>query len=231
MAETANLIELLASFNTKERFYLMRQVLNGQSADNLGFIMSESFRQQMEQFVKFEIPPDAFMAMDYHLDWIHASLFLAGKDLEQAVFRNIDDQGNQIILGSPQDVDLLIAFRRHDTDYLILIEAKGYMKWGKQQLDAKVKRLDNIFRDYKTRYPNLELYVMVISPRVPSPTRTGIEHWPMWIQWNFAWLQLYVPPYLLRPTRCDSDGQRNKDAGFFAIELLRGNEEELHIPC
>ena len=226
-----NLIQLLQDFNSNERFYLIRQALDGQSRTEPGFIMSEQFREQLEGLVKFEIPQNAFMAMDYRLDWIHASLFLADKDLEEGHFPNLDDDSNQIVFGNVQDIDLLIAFSRKNRYYMILIEAKGYMRWGKRQLDSKTQRLDKIFKNYKVRYPNLKLYMLVISPHVPSPTRTGMEHWPDWIQQNFSWAQLIILDYIFKLTLSDADNRRNKNGGFFTIELIEGNEEEPTIPC
>ena len=73
----ADLIGVLESFNRKERFFLV-----GQALGNPRFKLSRDFRTRLGKAVGLEengikIPANAFAAMDYHLDWVAASLFLA----------------------------------------------------------------------------------------------------------------------------------------------------------
>ena len=65
----SNLIELLERFNRKERYFLI-----GQALGNAGFCLSEEFRCRIGGRIGVSVPPNAFTAMDYHLDWIAASL-------------------------------------------------------------------------------------------------------------------------------------------------------------
>ena len=68
--------------------------------------------------------------MDYHLDWIHASLFLTlpGND-SQAVHPN----SGRVATGTQEDVDLLVAFEEGDITHLLLIEAKAETGWTNKQ--------------------------------------------------------------------------------------------------
>jgi len=65
------LMEHLESFNRKERFFLI-----GDARGNRAFQLSADFRARLSEAFGIEPPSSAFVAMDYHLDWIHASLFL-----------------------------------------------------------------------------------------------------------------------------------------------------------
>ena len=80
------LLEHLESFNRKERFFLI-----GEALGNRAFQLSTDFRTRLSEAFGIEPPSSAFVAMDYHLDWIHASLFLTlpGND-DEAVHLNTD---------------------------------------------------------------------------------------------------------------------------------------------
>lgn len=61
-----DLISLLKYFNRKERFFLI-----GQALGNKDFKISDEFRGVISKKIKVDIPPDAFAALDCHLDWIY----------------------------------------------------------------------------------------------------------------------------------------------------------------
>ncbi|MGL4354938.1 MAG: hypothetical protein ACRCTP_13820 [Aeromonas popoffii] len=61
----------LKSFNRKERFYLVGQMLG-----NPDFRMDDKQLDKISKLIDVEIPREYFAAMDYHLDWIYASLHL-----------------------------------------------------------------------------------------------------------------------------------------------------------
>ncbi len=63
----ADLITLLRQLNRKERYYLVAQALGIRE-----FRLGDDFRGQLAAVVGREIPQDAFVAMDYHLNWLHA---------------------------------------------------------------------------------------------------------------------------------------------------------------
>ena len=79
----ATLLEYLESFNRKERFFLV-----GEALGNPAFRLSSDFRTRLGAVFGLAIPNDALVAMDYHLDWIYASLVLAAGGGESAVLSN-----------------------------------------------------------------------------------------------------------------------------------------------
>lgn len=128
-----NLIEYLESFNRKERFFLI-----GEALGNPDFRLSNDFRTRLSAAFGVPVPANALVAMDYHLDWIHASLFLASPGVdERAVHPNTD----AIATGNIEDTDLLVAFEEGQITHLMLIEAKAETGWTNRQMDSKAGRL------------------------------------------------------------------------------------------
>lgn len=74
-------IDYLQLLNRKERLHLLREAL-GETT----FRLDERFRTRLQSCLRdsprgaVSIPPDAFVAMDYHLDWIAMALRLAADD-------------------------------------------------------------------------------------------------------------------------------------------------------
>ena len=59
--------------------------------------------------------------MDYHLDWIAASLW--AYENPESVGKAVYDEDEEAT-GTQQDIDLLIAFKAEVRDHLVLLEAK-----------------------------------------------------------------------------------------------------------
>lgn len=191
----ADLIKILESFNRKESYFLLAQALG-----NPKFRLSRNFRLMLGKelgFDKegFEIPPDAFVGMEYHLNWVHASLVLK-------YCNEVDDAVNHLrngaATGSKEDVDLLIAFPDDDGRryHLIFIEAKGYETDGfapfiKKQLVSKIKRLKKILGPNGTLFPNVESYVCLMSGY--EPLNLNDKNWPTWRGHPLKWLELPLP--------------------------------------
>ena len=108
----SDLIEILRQFNRKERFFLI-----GQALGNEAFSLAERFRQELGEVIGVKIPGNAFVGMDYHLDWIAASLraHRNPKRVGEAVCNS-----DEVATGTQQDVDLLIAFEQEDCYCLVL---------------------------------------------------------------------------------------------------------------
>ena len=85
-----HLIELLESFNRKERYFLIRQAVGG-------FKLSDEFRRELGNATGLAIPQDAFAAMDYHLDWLTAALhaYERGNDDLPLTIRNVWSEGTK----------------------------------------------------------------------------------------------------------------------------------------
>ena len=132
-----DLIEILESFNRKERFFLISHALGLRSnSDEPAFSLSNCFRKQLNTNIDVAIPPEpegVFVAMDYHLDWLQAALILAHTNQdEKSKFCN-GSKEDQVIKGTQEDIDLLVAFKAGEKFHLILVEAKAYSGWTNKQ--------------------------------------------------------------------------------------------------
>ena len=166
------LIEHLESFNRKERFFLI-----GAALGNPSFQLAQRFRTELGQVFGLEVPDDAFAAMDYHLDWIHAALLLAGNDSD-----TVHANDPTVVTGTQQDVDLVVAFREGPVTHLLLIEAKAEMGWVNKPMLAKATRLREIFGQKGSEHPNVRPYFALTSPRPPQ--RLDTQKWPTWMTRN-----------------------------------------------
>ena len=201
------LMEQLESFNRKERFFLI-----GDALGNQAFQLSSPFRAKLDAAFGVMPPSDALVAMDYHLDWIHASLFLSlPQNDEDAIHPNT----RAIATGTQEDVDLLVAFDEGDTTHLLLIEAKAETGWTNSQTLSKAKRLERIFGTEGTKYPKVKPHFGLMSPRKPKQLKTCL--WPPWMTRDAEpiWFELKVPVGRRRVTRCDSSGRSSVVGDFF----------------
>ena len=204
----ATLLEYLESFNRKERFFLV-----GEALGNPAFRLSSDFRTRLGAVFGLAIPDDALVAMDYHLDWIYASLVLAAGDGESAVLSNDE----HLVSGNPEDVDLLVAFGDEGTIQLLLLEAKAETGWTNKQTLSKAERLRRIFGDDGGRFASVKPHFGLLSPRPPG--RLESRRWPAWMARGGApvWLELPVPGGRRRVTRCDASGRASATGGFFRV--------------
>jgi hypothetical protein len=166
------LITLLASLNRKERFFLV-----GNALDNPDFTLGEVFRKKLECKTRLTIPPDAWVAMDYHIDWLAAAIHVTTNDFEPSdPWKNIDPK---IVEGTQEDVDLIVGFGTTDQTTLILIEAKGVTAWSKTQMESKSERLVRIFGDDGKKVKNVSPVYVLTSPKRPDTLDTS--SWPTWM--------------------------------------------------
>lgn len=205
-----SIIEYLESLNRKERFFLIGTALGNQT-----FQLSSAFRDTLTETFGIQIPQNAFAAMDYHLDWIHASLHMAQPGNEdKQVHRNTDPV---IITGNQEDVDLIVAIKDAATTHLLLLEAKAETNWTNKQLLSKASRLRVIFGEDGKAYPNVRPQFGLMSPRRPEQLET--KNWPSWMiqDGKPTWFKLPVASGRRRVTRCDSERRQSATAGFFRI--------------
>ena len=180
MPDMPDLIEILESFNRKERFFLVAQALGKPK-----FTLSREFRLELGEKVGLtaqgiEIPANAFAAMDYHLNWVHASLVLARYTNTED---RVDGLNTEAVEQNQEDVDLLVAFKDASGDYhLIFIEAKGYNTDGMSdglevidngQLKSKADRLDLILKPY----PAVKHHFCLMSGKKPANFPPKWENW------------------------------------------------------
>jgi hypothetical protein len=203
------LMEHLESFNRKERFFLV-----GNALGKTDFQLSAEFQVKLREAFGIQPPNHAFVAMDYHLDWLHAGLFLAlPENDEEDVHLNIES----VASGNQEDIDLLVVFEAEDITHLILIEAKAATGWTNKQTLSKAERLQRIFGKDGARYPRVKPYFGLTSPRPPKQLESDL--WPAWMTRHSQpiWFELKVPTGRRRVTRCDSEGRQTAEGDFFML--------------
>ena len=192
----ADLIELLGLFNKRERYFLIDHALGG-------FTLGDQFRKALGDELELSVPADAFVAMDYDLEWLTASL-LASKHPDGAT------NFSRIYEGIPStypDVDLLLAFKSGETFHLILIEAKGYTGGLNNQRKVKSKYLAAVFGDKGENHFGVVPHFYLLAPKAP-PDRLNTEEWPPWMMGETGrpqWLEMQIPKERLVVTRKGSD--------------------------
>ena len=155
--------------------------------------------------------------MDYHLDWIAASLWAHRKPgYLDTIFPNPDQR---VVTGTQRDIDLLIAFKTGDDHHLVLLEAKGYDDWDNRQLAKKSRQLKEIFGPHGDKHPNVKPYFCLSSPE--QSKNLNIEDWPAWMRRDgtdpYYWLKLDLPSPRMHVTRCNSGGKSSKGGTYFCI--------------
>ena len=193
-----NVIENLSAFNRKERFFLV-----GMALGNPRFMLCEQFRDKVNNTLHIEISEDAFTAMDYHLDWIYVSLFLAFNNANDRVFSNVDD----LITATQEDIDFLIAYQNGEECHFVLLEAKGVTGFTNRQLQSKIGRLRDIFGDDSNNYHGVIPHFAIVSPK--KPVGIHVDSWPSWVLRNgeIPWIEMTIPDGLKRITRCNETGR------------------------
>ena len=197
--------DILRSFNLKERYYLIGTALGSR------FRLSWEFIDSLNSALGVNIPGDAFAAMDYHLDWIYASLVIASLDGQSMVFPNTD----RLVTGTQEDIDFLIAYRTGEECHIILLEAKGVTSWTNRQMKLKADRLGAIFGPDGRRFEFVVPHFALISPR--QPERLKIGQWPAWMRPGnrVPWIHLPIPRGLRRLSRCDEQGRPDQHGAYW----------------
>ena len=133
-----DVIEYLKKFNRKERYWLRHRTLGDER--NNPFTLSDNFGKELEGKLNVCIPKDAFVAMDYHFDWLNIALFLGNRPKMLNCRIRISEVSTKINKNQ-EDIDLLVTFKDGKT-HLIFIEAKADSPWKKGQLKSKAERLE-----------------------------------------------------------------------------------------
>jgi hypothetical protein len=159
------LIDNLRRLNRKERFYLV-----GYALGNPAFMLADTFISLLQESIKDlnqEIPSDAFVAMDYHIDWIYASLYLSSIPNGKVYERDPN-----LITANQEDVDLLVAFPDFDDSnktHIILCECKAESSWTNKQVLSKAERLVSIFGERGDLFSHIATpHFLLISPKRPG---------------------------------------------------------------
>ncbi|WP_421212490.1 hypothetical protein [Aeromonas sp. 600479] len=211
-----DIISNLKSFNRKERFYLIGQMLG-----NPEFRMDENQLDKISKLIKVKIPSEYFAAMDYHLDWIYASLFLTQEHGEKIFQRNFIDNNKKVdlqISGTQEDVDFLLAFiDPENKTHLVMIEAKGDSYFSNGQLDSKNKRFKAIFGNENT-WPNVRPHFIICSPKKPQKINIEEPAYFMFKNFTLPWLELDMGNGKNKVTRCDKEGEPYNNGEHWKVE-------------
>jgi len=153
------------------------------------------------------------VAMDYHLDWLFASIQLSF-DSTKRIFPIEDD----CISANQQDVDLLVAFERENETHIVLLEAKALTGWSNEQLNSKAKRLSKIFGKDGKRWQNIVPHFILISPNISKGLSS--REWPEWMAPNglIKWITLPGTEKKESVYRCDEKGKSSKDGRYWTIK-------------
>ena len=203
------LIEWLESFNRKERFFLI-----GNALGNSNFSLSDEYRSKLNSVLGVHPPKHSFVAMDYHLDWIHAGLFLSSSENQ---VNKVHKNSGPIVTANQEDIDLLVAFEDSGFTHLLMIEAKAATGWTNKQTLSKADRLRGMFGEDGAKYPDVKPRFCLTSPRPPQLLESN--QWPSWMApgGQPIWMELEMPTERRRITRCDETGKSSADGHFFRV--------------
>jgi hypothetical protein len=218
----SELLQKLRQFNRKERFYLVSWALGGE-----GFGLSSSFRSAVGRAIGVAVPEAAFTAMDYHLDWLYASLVLSADDAPREPHCN----HQRFIEAQQEDIDLVVAFQAGGTSHIVLGDAKGATPFSNSQLYSKATRLGRIFGDTGERYPGVAPSFVITSPRESREIVT--DGWPGWMTPNGRpiWIELPMPSNLHKVTRCTANGVVSSKGDHWRVIPDRGAFRRAVEPC
>jgi len=201
------LIENLLSFNSKERFFLIGHILG-----NKNFTPSQAFKKNIENSLHLKIPDELFAAMDYHLDWLYASLYLTFNGNGES---EIVSNSERMIKAQQEDIDFIMAFAEDTSCHIILVEAKGVTGWTNKQMNSKAMRFGEIFGSDGKRWPGVCPHFLLLSPR--RSKRLNLSNWPVWmiVDGEVPWIELPIPSKLRKVTRCSREGVDDKEGLFW----------------
>lgn len=212
-----DIISNLRSFNRKERFYLIGQMLG-----NPEFRMDDNQLDKISNLIGLTIPRKYFAAMDYHLDWIYASLYLTKNNPTGRVERNFIEE-NEIetdyqISGTQEDVDFLLAFvDEKKITHIVMIEAKGDSYFSNGQLDSKNKRFKAIFGNENT-WPNVRPHFIICSPKKPQKIKIEEPAYFIFKNSKLPWLELDMGNGKNKVTRCVKNGEPSNNGKHWKVE-------------
>ena len=220
----SRIIEHLRSLDRKERFAVLRDALG---LNDKTPCLDDSFRKRLRECIRVDVPGRAFLAMDYHLDWIQIAFHLdANPDIEPGHPFPKPDFGD--INRDQEDIDLLVAFEGKDAGravtHLVLIEAKAYLPWTNKQLASKAKRLKEIFGDDGKAHDAVKSHFVMMTGRLSGKIDT--DSWPDWMSngGNPRWLK-YSLPTRTKVTRCTDRGRHFKNGSHLRLDPVPPGSE------
>ncbi|MFM5712054.1 hypothetical protein ACET7C_19680 [Aeromonas veronii] len=183
--------------------------------------MDENQLDEISKLIKVKIPNEYFAAMDYHLDWIYASLFLTQEHGKKIFPRNFIDNNKKVdlqISGTQEDVDFLIAFVDHENiTHIVMIEAKGDSYFSNAQLNSKNKRFKAIFGN-ENAWPNVRPHFIICSPKMPQKINIEEPAYFMFKNFTLPWLELDMGNGKNKITRCNENKKPSNNGEHWKVE-------------
>ncbi|HVW56713.1 MAG TPA: hypothetical protein VHC00_13600 [Rhizobiaceae bacterium] len=142
-----NLVACLQSFNRKERYWVIRNILDYPD----GMEISDSFLNVLNKGFDCEFERNSWWAIDYHIDWLIGALALYGNGGDPGPI--ICDNVNRLVRGSQEDFDFIVAAG----NTIVVIEAKFESPWTPKQYKSKVSRFKQIKSYFKELCPDVKL--------------------------------------------------------------------------
>lgn len=206
------LVAKLKQQNAKERYWLLSAAL-GQPK------LGEEYREALKRATGWVVPPNAWWAMDYHLDWLACA---ATGSWEPGKVQELRVPGWK--LGSQEDVDLIVAWDEGKTTKLVLVEAKGVTSNSNSQVRSKFTKLTALFGQDGQNVRGVDPRFVLASPQEPSKLVADAPEWAKTGS-KLSWMPLFVPNDLVAPTRCLEDGISLKSGNFWKWKYRFGGSQ------
>ena len=210
----STLINFLERLNRKERYFVVAHATGARD-----LTLGEDMRQRLSRETGVQVPASARLFIDYHFDWLVASLRLAFDQPARLSFRNT----GQAVQGNQEDLDLLVAFEDRTITQLVMVEAKAGTAWSISQLRSKVARLNSMFGKDGANFPLVKPHFLLLSPGKPSPQ--VMKAMPKWdtAPASHRWIPLNYPKERLIVERTLVSKQPSRTGRYFTVhsELQR----------
>lgn len=138
------------------------------------FEIGDEVRGQLEKTIHRKIPADAFVAMDYTLDWLYAATVIQ-LGAEPSTSPQPWPANPSLLQASIEDIDLLIAWEDNGP-HTVMVEAKGFTGWTNKQMQSKINRIAAIFASGLEAV--FDVHFVMTGPKLSKGLKTA--DWPEW---------------------------------------------------
>lgn len=221
------MMDALMAFNRKERYHVIRTAVTGGP-----MTLNDGFRQKLEKTLGLKIPDNAYVAMDYHMDWVSVANWISsqGQSVLTAKKKLKSNYPNKkahpLFKGNQEDTDLLIAFRLEKRVVLIFVEAKADSKWKEAQIQSKAERLAIIFS--KSDESLVDPYFVFMGPKKgKSQAAKQVSQLPSDAKWIFergidssriAYVEMKPTIQLYAPHR---PGEKDESGNYLRLSVKK----------
>jgi len=203
-------VDALRSLDSHERGILLQWALGKD------FQLAETIRSDLSSMIRRDVPSDAFVAMDYTLDWLYAAIAIASRQAPLDQPRPWPE--GLALKASIEDIDLLVAWEDSDGNHTLLLEAKGFTGWTNKQMSSKAARLAAIFEGPVAE--DFDVHFVLCGPSQSKGLETSA--WPDWMRREdrVHFQAIPDPGDRWSVQRCDESG-KPKHEGFTHWRLVQ----------